>query len=235
MKSLKISIINQKGEVTGEKVITAAIFAVESSPVLISREVKSFLANQRKARAKAKTRSEVVGSGAKIWRQKGTGRARHGDRQAPIFVGGGVAHGPTGKQNYKQKPNKKMGQKAIFSILSEKLREKKLFLLDDIPFKKTKEAHLFLQEVRKTLNTKEKITFLLADNEGLKRYLNNLTDIFVLGVKSLNPYSLLKTDFLFLTKQALGELEKWFDFAHHYELVEGMAGTTEKENDASES
>lgn len=207
MKSLKISKINQTGEVAGEQGVSTAVFAVESSPALIGQAVKVFLSNQRKARAKAKTRSEVIGTTAKVWRQKGTGRARHGSRKAPIFVGGGAAHGPTGEQNYKEKLNKKMNRKAIFSILSKKLEEKKLFLLDDIAFKKTKEANLFLQAVRKTLKTEGKITFLLAGNESLKRYLNNLADIFTLGVKSLSPYSLLKTDFLFLTKQALEELE----------------------------
>jgi len=222
MKSLKISKINQTGGVAGEQGVSAAIFAVESSPALIGQAVKVFLSNQRKARAKAKTRSEVIGTTAKVWRQKGTGRARHGSRKAPIFVGGGAAHGPTGEQNYKQKLNKKMKEKAIFSILSKKLAEKKLFLLDDIAFKKTKEASLFLREVRKTLKTEGKITFLLADNESLKRYLNNLADIFTLGVKSLNPYSLLKTDFLFLTKQALEELE-------------GTEETKEKEKNQNES
>jgi len=222
MKSLKISKINQTGGVAGEQGVSAAIFAVESSPALIGQAVKVFLSNQRKARAKAKTRSEVIGTTAKVWRQKGTGRARHGSRKAPIFVGGGAAHGPTGEQNYKEKLNKKMNRKAIFSILSKKLKEKKLFLLDDIAFKKTKEASLFLREVQKTLKTEGKITFLLADNESLKRYLNNLADIFTLGVKSLNPYSLLKTDFLFLTKQALEELE-------------GTEETKEKEKNQNES
>lgn len=208
MKPLKISTISQTGEIAGEQGVSASIFAVESSSALIGQAVKSFLSNQRKAGARAKTRSEVIGTTVKVWRQKGTGRARHGSRKAPIFVGGGAAHGPTGEQNYKQKLNRKMSQKAIFSILSKKLSEKKLFLLDDIAFKKTKEASLFLQATRKTLKTESKITFLLAGSENLERYLSNLGDVFILGVKSLNAYSLLKTDFLFLTKQALEELEK---------------------------
>lgn len=235
MKTLKISVLNQEGEVSGKKVLPAQVFTVKASPALISQAVKGFLANQRRSRAKTKTRAEVVGSGAKIWRQKGTGRARHGDRQAPIFVGGGMAHGPTGEQNYKQKLNRKMARKVIFSILGEKLRENKLFFLDNIVFKKTKDAGLFLQKVRKTLDTKDKISFLLAENEDLKRYLKNLEGVFVLGVKSLNPYFLLRTDFLFLTRQAEEELEKWFDFAHYSELVEGMTGVTKEENNASKS
>lgn len=222
MKTLKISIVNQEGEVTGEKAVPSEIFGLQASPALISQAVKRFLSNQRRAQAKTKTRTQVHGSGAKIWRQKGTGRARHGDRQAPIFVGGGVSHGPTGEQNYKQKLNQKMTQKVIFSILSEKLREKKLFLLDDITLKKTKEANFFLQKIRKMLNSKGKVSFLLAENKDLKRYLNNLEDVLILGAKSLNPYFLLRTDFLFLTRQAEEELEK-------------MTGTTKEENNASKS
>jgi len=99
MRKIKLPVI-----VTARQIKQGALAAggtlEAGSPVLLSQAVNRFLANQRRARPRTKTRAEVRGSGAKIWRQKGTGHARHGDRQAPIFVGGGIAHGPTGRQNY---------------------------------------------------------------------------------------------------------------------------------------
>ncbi|MGB9637459.1 MAG: 50S ribosomal protein L4 [Microgenomates group bacterium] len=207
---LKINILDQEGKIAGQQPAPAKIFGVKASPALIAQAVDRFLADQRKARAKVKTRSQVNGSGAKIWRQKGTGRARHGDRQAPIFVGGGVVHGPTGSQNYKKKMNKKMIRKAIFAILSEKLAEGKLFLLEEPKFEKTKEAFAFLQKVRENLQTKQKLALVLEKNPSLRECLRNIRDNFeLLNVENLNVFSLLKPDFLLLTLPALKELEKF--------------------------
>jgi len=143
--------------------------------------------------------------------QKGTGHARHGDRQAPIFVGGGVAHGSRGTQNYKQKLNKKMIQKVLLALLSDKLKEKKLFLLPDIEFKKTKEAFGFFKKIQEKISKDKKVSFLLAKEANLTRFFGNLDEISLLGVESLDPYSLLKTDYVFLTQKALEKLEKNVD------------------------
>jgi len=206
---LKINILDQEGKVSGQQPAPRQVFAIEASPLLVAQAVNRVLANQRKARAKVKTRTQVNGSGAKIWRQKGTGHARHGDRQAPIFVGGGVSHGPTGSQNYKKKMNQKMVKKAIFALLSAKLAEGKLFLLEEPKFKKTKEAFVFLQKVRENLSIKQNLALLLEDNPSLRKCLRNIKDNFeLLSVKSLDALSLLKTDCLLLTPQALKELEK---------------------------
>ncbi len=94
------------GEKAGKVTLPSEIFAAKINNQLMAQAVRVFLANQRKARAKTKTRGKVEGSGKKIWAQKGTGRARHGDRYAPIFVGGGISHGPTGKENFKLKMRK---------------------------------------------------------------------------------------------------------------------------------
>jgi len=102
------------------------IFAVKASDKLLSQYVYVYLNNLKKGRHKTKTRGEVAGSTRKIYRQKGTGRARHGDIKAPIFVGGGVAFGPTG-QYRRLKLTKKMRRKALFYALSLKLKEKKTF------------------------------------------------------------------------------------------------------------
>lgn len=206
MSALTIKTIDKEGKVAGEKVVSAGVFGVESSPALISQAVGRFLANQRKAGAKAKTRSEITGSGAKIWRQKGTGRARHGNRKAPIFVGGGAAHGPTGRENFKQKLNRKMIKKALFSVLGMKLRDKKLFLLEEFPLKKTKEAFSFIQKFRGHIAEKGDFSFVVSKAENLGRYFGNLRKVSVLNVESLNPYHLLGSDVIFLTEKSLAKL-----------------------------
>ena len=209
MKNLKITIIDTQGKASGEASLAVATEA--GSVALVAQAIRAFLANQRRARARTKTRSEVRGTTAKVWRQKGTGRARHGARKAPIFVGGGIAHGPTGTQNYRHKLSQKAGQKAILSVLVDKVREKKLFLVKDLAFKKTKEAAAFLTQVRENQKTKGKVAFLLAKNEAVSRFLANLSGVVVLTTESLNPYFLLQTDIILASEAALKALESRFE------------------------
>jgi len=157
---------------------------------------------------KTKTRAEVERTSKKLYKQKGTGGARHGSKRAPIFVGGGVAHGPTGTQNYKEKMNKKSLNKALFSVLSLKLKEKRLFLLKEFSLEKTKEAFSFLQKLREHLSVKGKFSLVITKDEDLRRYFGNLSEVTVLNEESLNPYSLLRSDIIFLTGKSLVKLEE---------------------------
>ena len=202
MKNSKIPIINQQGEITGEKSISGDTFGKEVSSFLITQAIRAFMSNQRKAKAKAKTRAEVTGSSAKIWRQKGTGRARHGDRQAPIFVGGGKAFGPTGGQNYKLKLNKKSAGKVILAVLGQKIKDKKTFLIEEMKITKTKEAFSFIEKIREKFLLKGKLV-LISDNEEIKKYFRNLEKIKMLEAKTLNVYHLLETDAVLLTARTL--------------------------------
>lgn len=209
MKKITIPVLNLEGVKVSERDAGAEFFGLSIQPVLISQAVKKYLSNQRKSLAKAKTRSEVAGSGAKIWRQKGTGRARHGNRKAPLFVGGGVAHGPTGTQNYKQKLSKKMGRKAVLEILSERLKNKKLFLVNKFEIKSTKEAYCFVEKVRGNLKIK-KISLVQA-NEGLiKRYFGNLDNFNLLEAGSLNSSDLLRNEVVIFTDEALSRVLEIF-------------------------
>ena len=160
MKTLKIPVINKEGETMSEKTAPAEIFGADPNPSLITQAVRAFLSNQRHARGQVKTRSGVTGSTVKIYKQKGTGRARHGDRQAPIFVGGGVSHGPTGLQNYKKAFNQKMGRKAIFAAFSQMLKEKKLYILGDVKVNKTKDANLIMETYKEKFSLGEKIALV---------------------------------------------------------------------------
>jgi len=211
VKSLKIPVINKEGIIEGEEKLSLPPLEEGSSLSLVGQAVRVYLSNQRRARAKTKTRSVVEGSKAKIWKQKGTGRARHGDRQAPIFVGGGVPHGPTGTQNYKLKLNKKTLRKAILSIFLTKLSEKKLFLVKGTKLNKTKDAYLFYEKIKENLKTDKAISLLTSKDDENKRYLRNLAGVQLLSINSLNPYLLLKNDFLLLSEPGMAGIESYFE------------------------
>jgi len=208
MKSVKLVSINQEAEKVGETSVGADFFGVEANPSLISQAVRKLLSNQRKAYAKAKTRGQVNGSGVKIWNQKGTGRARHGDRQAPIFVGGGKAHGPTGTQKYHLQLNKKMNKKAVRSVLSLKAKESQVFLLENFKITKTKEAFSFLEKAKKNLDLKDKVLLLYGQKEGISKYFRNLAKTEMLNVANLNVYQLIKAGSLLITQDGLAEIIK---------------------------
>ena len=216
MTSLKIPSIDKEGKIAEGTAVSWDFKEAKNSRSLLAQAVRVFLSNQRKARAKAKSRGEVQGSTAKIWRQKGTGRARHGSRKAPIFVGGGVAHGPTGGQYYSRKLSQKMREKSLLTVLLGKIKGKKILLTKDLEFKKTKEAQGFLEKVRQDFFPKGKIAFLVEKNEGNRRYLKNLSEISVLSTEALNVYSLLKNDLLLLSENGLKSLEKRFSGKETY-------------------
>ena len=127
-----LNVYNTKAKKIGRVQLPKEIFEAKINKILMAQAVRVYLANQRKARAKTKDRSQVRGSGRKIYRQKGTGRARHADRYAPIFVGGGRAHGPQGLSPRHLKMPKKMRRLALFSALTSQLKEKKITVIDDL-------------------------------------------------------------------------------------------------------
>lgn len=199
------------GEKSGEIVLPKEVFAVTTSPSLLAQAIRVYLANQRKAKAKAKTRGVVAGSGKKIWRQKGTGKARHGDYQAPIFRGGGVAHGPTGKENFKLRLPKKMRQKALYAALSQKYDEKEIIVVSGLRnlAVKTKEANLFLEKVltKKVNFGKDKVLLVFSkEQEKVKRAFRNLPFVKISSANSLNTYEVLKYKYLVFSEEAIGKL-----------------------------
>jgi len=156
--SFKLPVFDLAGEKKGEVEFHPEVFGINPNIYVVSQAINVYLARERKAHPKAKSRGEVNGTGAKIWAQKGTGRARHGDRQAPIFVGGGVTHGPTGNENWKLKISKKLKRLALFSILSDRFHQQKIMVVDDIK-----------QLPLKTKKTKEVLEKLIANNDSAKK------------------------------------------------------------------
>lgn len=209
--AVKVNTYNYKGTKVNPVSLPGEIFSASINPQLVAQAVRVYLNNQRQARPKTKRRGEIVGSTRKIWAQKGTGRARHGDRYAPIFVGGGVAHGPRGLAPKKLKLSRKMRQKALFSALSNLVKEENLIVLKDADKinLKTKSAD---QLYKKILGSQIKKVLLVTndDNKNIKRASKNLAYIDQTGVNSLNVYILLNHQKLIFTQEALVKLENLF-------------------------
>ena len=165
----KVDIYTLSGTKSGQMELPKEIFAAKINEPLMAQAVRVYLSNQRKAQAKVKSRGEIAKTTAKWFRQKGTGRARHGARSAPIFVGGGVAHGPTGEQNYQLKMPKKMKKQALFSALTSKFKTNEVLVIKDLAKiePKTKKMKTILEKLAKD----NKATIILS--EKLENFLQN--------------------------------------------------------------
>jgi len=192
-------------------------FGLKLNKNLLAEAVRIYSANQRCSKAKAKTRGEVSGSGKKIWRQKGTGRARHGDRYANIFVGGGVGHGPTGLENWHLTLPSKKRAKALAVSVSLRYSQNKIAFVEDFLnlSGKTKETKTYLENLLqkafdpKLLKKTSKILIITKEkNEQLILSLRNLKRVTLTSVDNLNPYQVLMNHYLLMDKQAVGELAK---------------------------
>lgn len=164
---MKLPVYNQKGEKTGEHELNPAIFEVPANADLIHQVVVAQMANSRSPIAHTKQRSEVRGGGRKPWRQKGTGRARHGSIRSPLWRGGGVTFGPTKLRNFFKKVNKKMKRKALFMALTSKT-EHDTVLLDalELPEAKTKQFVEIMNELRgKVVELSPAVTHAGKDSE----------------------------------------------------------------------
>lgn len=190
----------------------SVIWKAPYSAPAVSLAVRSYLANSRQATSKTKTKSEVSGGGRKPWKQKGTGRARSGSIRNPQFRGGGVAFGPTGKENYHCQVNKKVKKKALQSILRKKVENKELIIIEQInlPTHKTKEANSFLTQLK--LNGKKVLIILSIleskDNQNIKWAFQNLPLAKTTNSKLTNTYELLNGSHLIFTQQAFAEIEE---------------------------
>ncbi len=209
--SLQIQMYDLSGSKKTALKVSKDVFGKKVNDQLLSQYMRVYLTNQRQGNASTKTRSDVIGSTRKIYRQKGTGRARHGAKTAPIFVGGGVAFGPKSK-DYSLKMNKKQKKVAFFGALSKALEQNNVIGLTDEALKtkpKTKEVVSFL----KKLDFKTKKTLLvLSKLEGNNLVLaaRNIANMELADVRSLNPYQILKQEKIIFLKDALEVLEKHF-------------------------
>lgn len=196
----KVTLYTQDGTASGDVQLNEEVFGIEPNEHVLHEAVLMQRASQRQGTHAVKNRGQVRGGGKKPWRQKGTGRARHGSIRSPIWVGGGVVFGPT-PRSYKYQLPKKVRRLAIKSALSTKVQEENVVVLEDIQFDqpKTKEVVNLL----KALNVDEKALFVVAEtDENLLRSANNLQHVKVITVEQLNVLDVLSHDKLILTKDA---------------------------------
>lgn len=210
-KFLKIALWDgEKNE--SEITLPEKIFGVTASDKLLAQYVRVYLNNLKPGTALTKTRHFVIGSTRKIYKQKGTGRARHGDIKAPIFVGGGTAHGPINLKRPLFLP-KKMRRKALFYSLSLKAKEKKIWVLANSyvnKISKTEDAVGMLKKVFSDKKDKRKGVFILPHNDNSKKYFRNIEDLDIKEGCDLNAYLVLKNQKLIFTESSIKELEKIF-------------------------
>ncbi|MFC1775458.1 50S ribosomal protein L4 [Patescibacteria group bacterium] len=199
-------IYNQSGKEAGKITLPEAVFGLPENMDLIHQVVISMQSNARTNVAHAKDRSEVRGGGKKPWKQKGTGRARHGSSRSPIWVGGGVTHGPTNERNYTKKINKKMKTKALFTALSGKLNDNEILFVDSLDFteaKTAKASEIFkaLAGIKgyEALGEKKQNTALittLSKDENVYKSFGNFGNIAIEEVRNLNPVDILTYKYL---------------------------------------
>lgn len=201
-----VSVYNIEGKEVGKIDLSDAVFGVEVNEHLVHMAVVSQLANNRQGTQKAKTRSEVSGGGRKPWRQKGTGRARQGSIRAPQWIKGGIALGPK-PRSYKYTVNKKEKRLAIKSVLSSKVLEKELTVVNEIKLKeiKTKE----MQKALNNLKVEGKTLILLPEkNETVQKSARNIEGVKTTLVNTINVYDLLKYKNLVITLDTVKKLEE---------------------------
>ena len=203
---MKIDSISINGKNTTFE-ISEKIFSSDINNKLISQVLYSQIANSKPRLAKTKQRNEIIGSTAKIYAQKGTGNARHASKKAPIFVGGGVAHGPKGKVQKVRKINKKEKKNSLISAISQKNKDKNLIVFDDVEDKinKTKEFNKFL---RKNKISNALIVVDLKTKKNIYLSARNISNIKLIEAYYLNTYDVLKYKKIMFTKSSTKELEK---------------------------
>jgi large subunit ribosomal protein L4 len=196
---VEAKVYNIQGKAAGKITLPEALFNLPWNADLVHQVVSSMRANARTPVAHAKTRGEVRGGGTKPWRQKGTGRARHGSTRSPIWVGGGVTHGPRKDKVYARKINRKMRQKALLVVLSRKYKDGEVIFVDklEIAEPKAKEAKNVLLALGKEFSgmTKRKNAALIALSSSQKSF-RNFGNVSVDEVRNLNPVSVLSSKYL---------------------------------------
>ena len=210
MADIKVKLYDFQGKETGEEILDPKLFGVEADPEIVHEMVVAQQKNSRDVLAHTKGRAEVRGGGKKPWRQKGTGRARHGSIRSPLWIGGGITFGPTKFRNFSVKVNKKVKQKALAMVLSDKVANDKLVLVEsyNMPEAKTK----VLQTAFSKLPNKNRPTLVVTKNaeENIVRASKNLPRVETINFGSLNLVDLMKKEYLVINKELLKKVSEHY-------------------------
>ena len=202
----KVNVYNMQGEIVEQIELSENIFGIEINEHVVYEVVKNQLANKRQGTQSTKTRGEVRGGGRKPWKQKGTGRARAGSTNSPIFVGGGIAFGPK-PRSYSYKVPKKVRRLALKSVLTSKVQENEIIVIDHLDFNspKTKDMVNLLAK----LNADKKALIVMDEkNINVIKSSKNIPHVETALVNTMNVYDILKYNSFIITKDAVKKVEE---------------------------
>ena len=202
---LKTDVLDMKGKKVSYIELNEAVFGIEVNEIAVHEALVNFLANQRQGTQSTKTRAEVRGGGKKPWRQKGTGRARQGSIRAPQWIKGGIALGPK-PRSYRYSIPKKVRTLAIKSILTSKLSEGNLVVVDKIELKEIKTANMV--KALKALKAEKALIMLNEKNLNVQASSRNIESVKTTLVNTINVYDLLKYEKLVIDAEAVKTLEE---------------------------
>jgi large subunit ribosomal protein L4 len=207
---LNVKVYNLEGKELEEIKLDPKLFNIEINPALIHQVVLALQANARQKLAHTKTRAEVRGGGKKPWRQKGTGRARHGSIRSPLWVGGGITFGPRKEREFGQKINKKMKRKAVLMALSDKVKENNFIVVDRLDL-----AKIMTKDLVKILNnlpikSSQALLVLAKKNETISKSARNLPKIKTVLADSLNLIDIIKFNYLLIDKDGLDKIAETY-------------------------
>jgi len=210
--SMETKVFTQEGKESGKVKLPESVFGVNWNSDLVHEVVVSMQSNARGGNAHTKDRGDVSGGGKKPWKQKGTGRARHGSRRSPMWVGGGVAHGPQNEKDYSKKINRKVRAKALAVTLSKKFTDGEVIFIDSLKFEapKATDAKAAVVAIAKgsgneSLATKRKnaaLVVLSSRDENAEKSFRNFGNIEVAQAKDINPVDLLTYKYVVVVEPA---------------------------------
>jgi len=207
---MKTTVYNQSGKEVGDITLPKEIFEVALNADLVHQVMVSMSSNARQNSAHAKNRSEVSGSGIKPWRQKGTGRARHGSRRSPIWRGGGVAHGPRNEKNYEKIVPAKMRRKALLMLLSEKAKANQLIVLDKIELENGKTKEIAAALAKLPCRAQTTLIALPAYDKKTVLATRNIKKTSIEEARNLNVLGLLNHKYILMPQDSIKAIEKTF-------------------------
>lgn len=202
----KVNVLNMAGEQVGDIELNDEIFGIEINENAVHAVVKNYLANQRQGTQSAKNRGEVRGGGRKPYRQKGTGRARAGSSRSPVWVGGGVSFAPK-PRSYRYSVPRKVKRLAMKSVLTSKVVEKEIIVLDDLKFEAPK-TKAFIKMLEAVNAEKKALVVLTEVDANVIKSAANIPNVCTTLVTTLNVYDILNHNSLIITKESLNKLEE---------------------------
>lgn len=200
-------VYSQENKKVGTHELPDKIFNAKWNANLVHQVLTSELSTSRNSVAHTKNRGEVRGGGKKPWRQKHTGRARHGSTRSPLWIGGGVTFGPRNEKNFTRKVNKKMKKAALYAVLSDKLKGNEIKIFENLKLKESKTKNVS-RIIRNFFDKKKSSILFVPDSENKNMVLaaRNIEKSKVLNPKSLNVHDLLKYKYIFMEKNAVQEI-----------------------------